>query len=72
MAKKSKFLKLSSALLGEVRAFLSRKVGFIALTAALCSGMALGIIYAQRYPVEVTINGTCEVKFPEFLVPSAT
>lgn len=72
MKKKSKFLRLSRALLVETRLFFARKVGFIALTASLCSGMALGIIYAQRYPVEVTINGTCEVKFPEFLVPSST
>jgi hypothetical protein len=59
-------------LLRDIRLFLSRKVGFLALSAALCSGMALGIIYAQRYPVEVTINGTCEVKFPEFLIPSSS
>jgi hypothetical protein len=36
------------------------------------SGMAAGILYAYRNPVELKFMGVCRVIFPEFLVPSVT
>jgi len=42
------------------------------ISAALCSGMALGVLYAYRNPVKIQIQGTCKVEVPEFLIPSAT
>lgn len=38
----------------------------------LVTGMALGIIYAYGHPADIDIHGTCDVKIPEFLMPSAT
>lgn len=44
----------------------------IALSAALCSGMGLGILYAYRNPLQVNIIGRCQILLPEFLAPSST
>ena len=44
----------------------------VALGATLCTGMAIGILYAYRHPLEVQIQGVCRVEFPEFLIPSAS
>jgi hypothetical protein len=47
-------------------------VKVLALSAALCSGMALGILYAHRNPVQVLVGHVCRIQIPEFLIPSTT
>jgi hypothetical protein len=47
-------------------------VKVLALSAALCTGMALGILYAHRNPVQVLVGHVCRIQIPEFLIPSTT
>ncbi len=50
---------------------MSSIVTLVALS-AFVGGMGAGVLYSNATPAIIEIHGTCDVKIPEFLIPSSS
>jgi hypothetical protein len=71
MRKKSNALRHAANLASEL-CRTARRVGVLLLVAVFFAGAGAGVLYCNANPPDIAIHGTCDVKIPEFLIPSQT